>query len=276
MFPRGSVSLATLHTERLLNLVIKDKMLVVTIFDRLENSDTTEKGYRNMQALSMEKGFRKRADSDEDQDDEDCDLSYDDAEQQDDEVKILQVKKKCAKPNVEDTFALREAKQLIAELSLDPEVLSEQEAMHLSILMAATKAADIKAEGTFVPPAIVTNLLKVTNSLAGILEASKDRQSQLGFQLNENVSSTESLDNIIKRRTSKGSFLPAENSENIWKGMQVLMDRQIKQDRHIKDLGVDLKTSKTKTAEMDNLLKAKNIEVESMRMGFIGRPSLSS
>ena len=34
MFPRGDVSLATLHTESLLNLVIKDKMLAVTIFDR--------------------------------------------------------------------------------------------------------------------------------------------------------------------------------------------------------------------------------------------------
>ena len=73
MFPRGAVSLATLHTESLLNLVIKDKMLAVTIFDRLENSDTTENGYLNTQALSMEKGFRKRPDSDEEQDDEDCD-----------------------------------------------------------------------------------------------------------------------------------------------------------------------------------------------------------
>ena len=144
MFPRGDVSLTTLHTESLLNLVIKEKMLAVTIFDRLENSDTTEKGYLNTQALSMEKGFRKRPESDDEQDEEDCDLSYD--EPRDDEVQFLQVTSKDPSLGTKNNLTLKEAKKLIAELPLDPEVLSEQESMHLSILMAAAKAADIKAE----------------------------------------------------------------------------------------------------------------------------------
>ena len=70
MFPRGDVALAQLHTDSLLNLVIKDKMLAVTIFDRLDNSDTTEKGRLNTQALSMDKGFRKKDDSEEGDQDE--------------------------------------------------------------------------------------------------------------------------------------------------------------------------------------------------------------
>ena len=273
MFPRGDVSLATLHTESLLNLVIKDKMLAVTIFDRLENSDTTEKGYLNTQALSMEKGFRKRPESDEEQDEEDCDLSYD-AEIQDEEVQFLEVSNKNAYPGAKNDLTLKEAKKLIAELPLDPDVLAEQESMHLSILMAAANAADIKAEGTFIPPAVVTNLLKVTNALVGVVESSNERQSQLGFQMDENISSTNSLNKVIKKRTAKGSFLPTESSENVWKGMQVLLDRQINQERLIKELGSDLKTAKTKTAEMDNLLRAKNIEVESMRLGFRETESL--
>ena len=221
----------------------------------------------------MEKGFRKRPESDEEQDEEDCDLSYD-AETQDDEVQFLQVTNKDSSPGAKNNLTLKEAKKFIAELPLDPDVLSEQESMHLSILMAAAKAADIKAEGSFIPPAIVTNLLKVTNALVGVVESSNDRQSQLGFQIDENISSTNNLNKVIKRRTAKGSFLPTENSENVWKAMQVLMDRQIKQDRLIKDLGSDLQVAKTKTSDVDDLLKSKNIEVESMRLGFRKTESL--
>ena len=273
MFPRGDVSLATLHTESLLNLVIKDKMLAVTIFDRLENSDTTEKGYLNTQALSAEKGFRNTPTSDVEGDEDDCDISYD-AEPQGEEVEFLQVTNKSAQPGRKDTVSLSDAKKLIAELPLDPKVLSEQEAMHLSILMAAAKAADIKAEGSFIPPAIVTNLLKVTNALVGVVESSNARQSQLGFQIDENVSSTNNLNKVIKRRTAKGSFLPTESSENIWKGMQALMDKQLKQDRIVKELSYDLQIANTKTSDMNDLLKSKNIEVEAMRLGFRKTESL--
>ena len=273
MFPRGDVSLATLHTESLLNLVIKDKMLAVTIFDRLENSDTTENGHINTRALSMEKGFRNKPTSDDEGDEDDCDLSYD-ADPQDEEVEFLQVKNESVQSGTKDTLSLSEAKKLIAELPLDPTVLSEQEAMHLSILMAAAKAADIKAEGSFTPPAIVTNLLKITNALVGVMESSNDRQSQLGFQIEENVSSTNNLNKVIKRRTAKGSLLPTESSENVWKSMQVLMDRQIKQDRLLKDLSTDLQIAKTKTSDMNDLLNSKNIEVEAMRLGFRKTESL--
>ena len=273
MFPKGDVSLATLHTESLMNLVIKDKMLAVTIFDRLENSDTTEKGHINTRALSMEKGFRNKPTSDDEGDEDDCDLSYD-ADPQDEEVEFLQVKNESVQSGTKDTLSLSEAKKLIAELPLDPTVLSEQEAMHLSILMAAAKAADIKAEGSFTPPAIVTNLLKITNALVGVMESSNDRQSQLGFQIEENVSSTNNLNKVIKRRTAKGSLLPTESSENVWKSMQVLMDRQIKQDRLLKDLSTDLQIAKTKTSDMNDLLNSKNIEVEAMRLGFRKTESL--
>ena len=229
MFPRGDIALAKLHTESLLNLVIKDKMLTVTIFDRLENSNTTEKGKLNTQSLSMEKGFRKEVvDSEEgaQNEDDEFDLSYD---SEHDDVTLLKVTNiKSAKPSQKESVSLSEAKKLIAELPLDPEVLSSQEAVHLSILMAAAKAADIKAEGSFVPPAIGINLLKLTNSLVSVVEASNNRQSQLAFQLDENVSSTGLLDKVIKRRTSKGSFFPPEPSENVWKGLQALMERQLK------------------------------------------------
>ena len=210
MFPRGDPSLTTLHKRSLLSLVIKDRMLAVKIFDRLEGAKTSEKGHSATRALSMDQGFRAGApDSDESAvEDDDEDLSY---EGEQEEVKLMKVIK-SPRIDTDENQALKEAWKLIAKLPLDPAVLSEQEATHLRILMAAAKAADITAEGSFVPPAIVTNLLKVTIALLGVVEASNDRQSQLGFQLDENVSSTASLDKLVKKRTSKGSSLPTELS----------------------------------------------------------------
>ena len=275
MFPRGDVALAQLHTESLLNLVIKDKMLAVTIFDRLEHSDTTEKGRLNTQALSMDKGFRKEVDSEEGgQDEDDLDLSYDAESDDVTLVQVSQTQSKSTKPIQKETFSLEDAKRLIAELPLDHDELSSQEAMHLKILMAAAKAADIDAAGSFVPPAIVTNLLKVTNALLGVVEESNDRQSQLGFQLDENVSSTNLLNKVIKRRTSKGAYLPNESSENIWKGLQALMERQSKYEQQFKDLEVELKVTKIKSDKMQQTLNDKNVEVESMRLGFRRTESL--
>ena len=256
MFPRGDIALAKLHTESLLNLVIKDKMLAVTIFDRLENSNTTEEGKLNTQSLSMKKGFRKEVvDSEEgaQNEDDELDLSYDS-----EHVTLLKVTNtRSAKPSLKESVSLSEAKKLIAELPLDPEVLSAQEAVHLSILMAAAKAADIKAEGSFVPPAIVTSLLKVTNALVSVVKASNNRQSQLGFQLDENISSTGLLDKVIKRRTSKGSYLPSETSENVWKGLQALMERQLKQEQHIKHLDSEVKAATARTDSMQKLIITK-------------------
>ena len=157
MFPRGNPSLTDLHRDSLLNLVIKDKMLAVTIFDRHEGAETTEKGRKYTQDLSMDSGFRKDAtDSDDGAEAEanDLDLSCDE------EIKLVKVMP-SPRPSSHESVALSEAKKLISEVPLDPEVLSAQEAVHLNILMAAAKAADIRAEGSFVPPAIVTNLLKI-------------------------------------------------------------------------------------------------------------------
>ena len=196
----------------------------------------------------MNQGFRPGAPDSDDSavEDDDEDLSY---EGEQEEVKLMKVMK-TPSPGTDETQALKETRKLIAELPLDPAVQSEQEATHLRILMAAAKAADISAEGSFVPPAIVTNLLKVTSALLGVVEASNDRQSQLGFQLDENVSWTASLDKIVKKRTSKGSSLPSKSSENIWRGLQGLMDRQLKQERRIKDLDSELKTSTTKVDQI--------------------------
>ena len=96
---------------------------------------------------------------------------------------------------------------------MDPDILSGQEATHLKILLAAAEAAGISAEGSFVPPAIVTNLLKVTNTLLGVVVASNERQSQLGFQLDENLSFTDSLSKLVKHRTTKGSLVPGVKSQ---------------------------------------------------------------
>ena len=266
MFPRGDVELAKLHTDSLLNLVIKDKMLAVIIFDRLVNSDTTEKGRLNTQALSMDKGFRKEPDSEEgaqEEAEDDMDLSYD---ANPDEVTLVQVSQsKRAISSQKETVSLGGP---IAELPLDPDELSSQEAVHLSILMATAKAADIDAAGSFFPPAIVTNLLKATNALLGVVEASNDRQSQLGFQLEENVSSTNLLNKVIKRRASKGPYLPNETSENVWKGMQTLMERQFTYEQRFKDLEGELKATRIKSDNMQQSLNDKNVEVETMRVGF--------
>ena len=150
------------------------------------HAKTTEKGHSATRALSMNQGFRPGAPDSDDSavEDDDEDLSY---EGEQEEVKLMKVMK-TPSPGTDETQALKETRKLIAELPLDPAVQSEQEATHLRILMAAAKAADISAEGSFVPPAIVTNLLKVTSALLGVVEASNDRQSQLGFQLDENVS----------------------------------------------------------------------------------------
>ena len=125
----------------------------------------------------MDQGFRTGArDSDDSAvEDDDEDLSY---EGEQDEVKVMKVIKKPG-IDTDETHALKEARKLIAKLPFDPAVLSEQEATHLRILMAAAKAADISAEGSFVPPAIVTNLLKVTSTLLEVIESSSDWQSQL-------------------------------------------------------------------------------------------------
>ena len=52
------------------------------------------------------------------------------------------------------------------------------------------------------------------------------------------------------------------------------MDRQLKQERRIKNLDAELKLSTTKIDEMQELLKGKNIEVEAMRVGFRKTESL--
>ena len=274
MFPRGDIALADLHTASLMNLVIKDKMLAVTIFDRLENSNTTEKGRLNTQALSMEKGFRKEVDSEEGspEEEDDLDLSYD--ADPDVETMIQEMKVKSATSKQKEAVTLEEARKLLAELPLDPEELSSQEAVHLSILLAAAKAADINAEGSFVPPAIVTNLLKVTNALVGVIESSNDRQTQLGFQMEESVSSTNLLNKVIKRRTAKGAYLPSETSENIWKGMQALAEKQLKQEQLVKDLEREANETRMKAENMQELLNNKNVEVETMRVGFRRTESL--
>ena len=273
MFPRGEPALTTLHKRSLLNLVIKDRILAVTIFDRLEGATTTEKGQSVTRALSMDQGFRAGPPTSDDGaslEDDDEDLSY---EGDQDEVTLMKVLKKPGN-NIDEAQALKEAKKLIAELPLDPAVLSEQEATHLRILMTAAKAADISAEGSFVPPAIVTNLLKVTSTLLEVIESSSERQSQLGYQLEENLTSTTSLDKLVKKRTSKGSALPSEPSENIWRGLQGLMDRQLKQERRIKDLDSQLNASMSSVDEMKALLESKNVEVEAMRIGFRKTESL--
>ena len=52
------------------------------------------------------------------------------------------------------------------------------------------------------------------------------------------------------------------------------MDRQLRQERRIKALDSELKTSTTKTDEMKALLESKNVEVEAMRIGFRKTESL--
>ena len=217
MFPRGDPALADL-TQSLLELRIKDPMLAVTIFERLTNDSTSAIGNNGTQALSMGKGFRNEVDSNEGaaSEEDDADLSYDEGL---DEVQweIPPIEKppiiKSPQPTDLDTRRLLEAKKLIEELPLDPDILSGQEATHLKILLAAAEAAGISAEGSFVPPAIVTNLLKVTNTLLGVVVASNERQSQLGFLLDENLSFTDSLSKLVKHRTTKGSLVPGVKSQ---------------------------------------------------------------
>ena len=279
MHPRGEPSLATLHTQSLLNLRIKDPMLAVTIFERLNNATTTAIGQRETQALSMDSGFRAEVDSNDGavSDRDDADLSYDEALEPDNDPVVVKIKSpvlKSPQPSDVDARRLLEAKKLIDELPSDPETLSEQEATHLKILLAAAEAADISAEGSFVPPAMVTNLLKVTNTLLGVVVASNERQSQLGFQLDENLSFTDSVSKLVKNRTTKGALVPSVKSQNLWKGVQLLQDNDLHHDRVIKNLTTDVEKAYQKIGEMQDLLKGKNIEVEAMRVGFRQTESL--
>ena len=61
--------------------------------------------------------------------------------------------------------------------------------------------------------------MNVSNALVEVVEMVTDRQVQLGFQLNVNLSTTDTLDKSIKKRTAKGSFLPTQTSDNVWKCM---------------------------------------------------------
>ena len=256
MFPRGKAELSQLHTKSLLDLRIKDPMLAVTIFERLANAATSAIGHKETQALSMDKGFRAEVDSDEGAlpDEEDADLSYD--EVIDMEEGVIKTEKpfimKSPQPTDVDARRLLEAKKLIDELPSDPETLSDQESTHLKILLAAAEAADINAEGSFVPPAMVTNLLKVTNTLLGLVAASNERQSQLGFQLDENLSFTDSVNKLVKSRTTKGALVPGVKSQNIWKGVQSIQDGNTSQARTIKTLTTDVENAYKKIDDMQD------------------------
>ena len=271
--------MATLYTQSLLDFRIKDPMLAVTIFERLNNASTSAMGLKSTQALSMDKGFRDEVNSNEGAEaDDDADSSYDEGLRLDEELVETQTEKppsmKSPQPADVDTRQLMEAKKLIDKLPSDPDILSGQEATHLKILLAAAEAADIRAEGPFVPPAIVTNLLKVTNTLLGVVAASNERQSQLGFQLDENLSFTDSVSELVKNRTTKRALVPGVKSQNVWKGVQMIKDNNSHQDRTIKTLTKDVENAYKKIGEMQELLKGKKIEVEAMRVGFRQTESL--
>ena len=254
--------MATLYTQSLLDFRIKDPMLAVTIFERLNNASTSAMGLKSTQALSMDKGFRDEVNSNEGAEaDDDADSSYDEGLRLDEELVETQTEKppsmKSPQPADVDTRQLMEAKKLIDKLPSDPDILSGQEATHLKILLAAAEAADIRAEGPFVPPAIVTNLLKVTNTLLGVVAASNERQSQLGFQLDENLSFTDSVSELVKNRTTKRALVPGVKSQNVWKGVQMIKDNNSHQDRTIKTLTKDVENAYKKIGEMQELLKGK-------------------
>ena len=106
------------------------------------------------------------------------------------------------------------------------------------------------------------------------MAASNERQSQLGFQLGENLSFTDSFSKLVKNRTTKGALVPGVKSQNVWKGVQLIQDNDLHQDRSIKTLTKDVENAYKKIGEMQDLPKGKNIEVETMRVGFRQTESL--
>ena len=111
MFPPKASSLATLHSETLLNLIIKDKDMSVTIFGRLSEAKMTKRVVKLTQKLSLAKI---------DNDNDDDDISYDEEEaESDEEITVVKVKKsrKVSKTVTftntdEETQAMKDAKEM--------------------------------------------------------------------------------------------------------------------------------------------------------------------
>ena len=218
--------------------------------------------------------------------DSDDGLSHDEANfshafsDSDNEVQVVSVSKskktkKSSKNDVMDdssdddeTRAVNAAKGFIGEIPSDLDVLADQEAKHLEILIAAAKTADIATEASFITPAMNANTFQASKALLATVELSQDRLSHLGFQLKENLSTVARLEKVVNKRTAKGSFLPTYSSENVWGSLQVILDRQLKQERAIKSLEAKAINAVKQRSEVDKLLKNKNEEVEAMKLGF--------
>ena len=117
----------------------------------------------------------------------------------------------------------------------------------------------------------MTNLLKVTNTLLGLVAASNERQPQLGFQLDENLSFTDSVSKLVKHRTTKGALVPGVKSQNVWKGVQMIQDNDFHQDRIIKTLTTDVENAYKKIGKMQELMKGKTLRWKPCVWGSVRR-----
>ena len=117
----------------------------------------------------------------------------------------------------------------------------------------------------------MTNLLKVTNTLLGLVAASNERQPQLGFQLDENLSFTDSVSKLVKHRATKEALVPGVKSQNVWKGVQMIQDNDFHQDRIIKTLTTDVENAYKKIGKMQELLKGKTLRWKPCVWGSVRR-----
>ena len=267
VYPRGDPSLATLHQDAPLNTICTDRNLVVTIIDRLDAAKTTEEGTRRTEKLSLralEKLSAKAADSSEEDDNaltfdsDDADLSFEVEEAKASTSLKVTVYNKAEniQPSAETLTELTQTKKLIREISLTSSEQDHQEALHLSILLAAAKAEGIKAEGSFISPAMLSNTFSATKELSTVAQDLSDCQAQLAYQLDENIATTKDLRITLMQRTLKGAMNSAFKTDNL--------DKQIQQERKIKALKEKLTASDAKFEEANRLELSHREEVKIM------------
>ena len=114
---------------------------------------------------------------------------------------------------------------------------------------------------------MLSNTFSATKELSNVAQDLSDRQSQLAYQLDENIATTKDLRITLMKRTLKGAMNSAFKTDNLWSGFKHILDKQIQQEREIKALKEKLTASNAKFEEANRLETSHREEVKIMRKG---------
>ena len=65
---------------------------------------------------------------------------------------------------------------------------------------------------------MLSNTFSATKELSNVAQDLSDRQSQLAYQLDENIATTKDLRITLMKRTLKGAMNSAFKTDNLWSG----------------------------------------------------------